>query len=116
MVDFDTNVLVLREAGITVYSASVDDAETTKALKDGMRIGYVNMLHSVDAHAVAEATGAMIQEGDRVFLHATGFMLDPEGNVSAAVYSNGPIGRFSASDILKKMAFEKLMIERADKS
>lgn len=115
MVDFDTNALVLKNAGIKVYSVSVDSAEETQSLHDGLRIGYVNMLHSVDPHAVAEATGAMIQEGDNVFLHATGFLLDPDGAVSNSVYSSGPIGRLTASDVIKKVAFGKLMLERAAK-
>ena len=64
------------------------------------------MGHSLDAPAVAEATGANMQQGDRVFLHATGFLLDPEGNVNTSVFSSGPIGRFTANDVLKKVAFE----------
>ena len=109
-------MLLLRQAGITVYSLSVDDAEQTQSLHDGLRIGYVNMLHSVDAHVVAAATGAMIEDGERVFLHATGFLLDPEGNISNSVYSSGPIGRFTASDVLKKVAFGQLLIEKAKKA
>ncbi len=113
MVDFDTNILLLRDAGISVFSLSVDDAEETQKLHDGLRISHITMLHSVDAHAVADSTGAMLQDGDRTFLHATGFLLDPQGVISNAVYSSGPIGRFTANDILKKVAWEKLMLERA---
>lgn len=90
-----------------MFAASVDNAEETQTLKDGLRIGFVEMLHSADARAVADATGAMFQEGDRPFLHATAFLVSPEGQIGSAVYSNGPIGRFSASDILKAVAFVK---------
>ncbi len=102
--------MVYKDAGINVIALSVDNAEDTQALADGLRLGSaVQMLHSIDAHAVAAATGALIQEGDRTFLHATGFVLDPEGNVANAVYSSGPIGRLTASDVLKKVVFEKAM-------
>ena len=98
--------MLLRSLGINVYALSVDDGPTTQQLADGLRIGYVQMGHSLDAPAVAEATGANMQQGDRVFLHATGFLLDPEGNVNTSVFSSGPIGRFTANDVLKKVAFE----------
>ena len=107
MVDFDTNALVFREAGIKVVAASVDDLDQTTSLKDGMRIGYVQMYAGLDAHAVSEATGAFLQTGDRLFTHATGFVTSPEGTVMNAVYSTGPIGRLTASDVFKKVEFEK---------
>jgi len=61
---------------------------------------------------VAEATGARIQTGERTFLHATGFLLNPAGEITDSVYSSGPIGRFVANDILKIVAFRKGVIAR----
>ena len=40
-----------------------------------------------------------------VFLHATGFLLDPEGVVDIAVYSNGAIGRLTADDSLQILEY-----------
>jgi len=106
LVDFDSSAAVLSRIGISVVAASVDSAETTEALSDGLRIGFVKMASGLDAPAVADATGAFLQTGDRVFLHATGFLLNPDGVVVQSVYSSGPIGRFTASDVLKKVQFE----------
>lgn len=107
MVDFDVNAGLLSDLGVKVIAASVDSVEQTAGLKDGLRIGWVTMASGVDAHAVAESTGAAMQTGDRTFLHATGFILAPDGTVNQSVYSSGPIGRLTAGDILRKVRFEQ---------
>lgn len=107
MVDFESASLLLNQFGVQVVAVSVDDAPQTQALADGLHIDFVKMVHSVDAIEVASSTGAYIQKGDRTFMHATGFLLNPKGEVVNSVYSSGPIGRFTADDILKKVAFEQ---------
>ncbi len=105
--------MLLRQEGIVVVAASVDTAEETDALATGLQLRYVHMLAGLDGPAVAESTGAAIQTGDRTFLHATGFLLNPDGEISNSVYSSGPIGRFTANDVLKKVVFEKYMATRS---
>jgi len=107
LVDFDTNGTLLKKLGVQVVAASVDSVADTASLAEGQRLGYVKMLAELDASAVAATTGAFLQTGDRVFLHATGFVLDPNGKIVNSTYSSGPIGRFSANDALKKIAFEQ---------
>ena len=104
--------MLLKQEGIAVVAASVDSAEDADSLASGMQIRYVHVLGGLDGPAVAESTGAALQTGDRTFLHATGFLLNPDGEISNSVYSSGPIGRFTANDILKKVVFEKFMLER----
>ncbi len=99
--------------GISVVAASVDNAEATEKLKDGLRIGYVKMASGLDAKTVADDTGAAMQTGDRTFLHATGFLLDQSGAVLQSVYSSGPIGRFTANDVLKRVRFEVQRLKNA---
>ena len=107
MADFDTNIALLKQLGVTVVAASVDTVEETADLATGLRLRYVQMLAELDGPAVAEATGAFLQTGDRTFLHATGYFLGPDNKILNAVYSTGPIGRFTANDIMKKVAFEQ---------
>jgi peroxiredoxin len=107
LVDFDTNGMLLRKLGISVVAASVDSVADTIELAEGLRIRYVKMLAEVDAAAVARDTGAAMQSGERDFLHATEFLLDPDGAIVNSVYSSGPIGRFDANDVLKKVIFEQ---------
>ena len=104
MVDFAVHGGLFIDAGIKVVAASVDSVEKTTALKEGLHVGYP-MYAEVDAAAVCEATGAFMQTGDRTFMHATGFLVDPEGLVSRACYSTGPIGRFTSSELLRTVWF-----------
>ncbi len=107
MVDFAVHAGPFVDAGIKVVAASVDSVETTAALKDGLRVGFP-IFAEVDAAAVADATGAfMHSDENRTFLHATGFLLEPDGTISKAVYATGPIGRFTSSDILRTVLFER---------
>ena len=105
--------MLLKQEGVTVVAASVDPLDDASTLNDGLRLRYTKLLAELDGPAVAEATGAAIQTGDRAFLHATGFLLDPSGAIVNSVYSSGPIGRFTANDVLKKVVFEKVMRERS---
>jgi peroxiredoxin len=111
LVDFDTNAMLLKKLGVTVVAASVDSVAETAALAEGLRLRYVTMLAELDGPAVAASTGAAIQTGDKTFLHATGFILDPEAQIVNSVYSSGPIGRFNANDAMKKVIFEQARAE-----
>ena len=88
-----------------VAAASVDPVENVRILKEGLRVGFP-MYAEVDAAAVSEATGAHMHTGEKTYLHATGFLVDPQGVIVNALYSTGPIGRLTASEILRKVRFE----------
>ena len=106
MVDFAVHAGPFIDAGIKVVAASVDSVEQTAKLKEGLHVGYP-MFAEVDAKAFRDATGAFIQEGERTFLHATGFVLTPAGTISNAVYSTGPIGRLTSSEVLRSVLFQR---------
>ncbi len=105
MVDFAVNGGPLRSRGIRVAAASVDSIETTAKLKEGLHVGYP-MYAGLDAHKVAEATGAHIQTGDRTFMHATCFLVNPDGIIASASYASGPLGRMWAHEILRAVQFQ----------
>ena len=88
----------LSELDIKVVALSVDDEATTRELieKHGLtfRVG-----HSADARAVAQETGAFLNE-DPLYLQSTGFVLAPDGRVIVSVYSSGAIGRLVPEDIV----------------
>ena len=65
------------------------------------------MWGQLDAAQVSADTGAAYQSGDRAFLHGTGWLINPDGEIVQSLYSTGPIGRFTASDIIRKVLFEK---------
>jgi len=107
LVDFESNVALLNQLGIKVVAGSVDSVAESADLAAGLRLRKVKVLAELDGPAVAEATGASLQTGERVFLNATGFLVDPEGRIVNSAYSSGPIGRFTANDVLKKVIFEQ---------
>jgi peroxiredoxin len=94
---FQRNVEKLDGLDIKVVSLSVDDEATTRELiaKHGLRFPVG---HSADAAAIREATGAFVNP-DPVYVQATGFVLDPDGNVIVSVYSSGAIGRLMPEDV-----------------
>jgi peroxiredoxin len=82
---------------VKVAALSVDDEPTTAELVAKHKLTFP-VGHSADARAVAELTGAFVNE-DPVYLQSTGFILDPNGNVVVSVYSSGAIGRLVPEDV-----------------
>jgi alkyl hydroperoxide reductase subunit AhpC len=105
LVDFAVHAGPLIELGVRVAAASVDPIDRVRSLKEGLRVRFP-MYGEVDAASVSAATGAHMKTGEKTFLHATGFLVEPEGTIITAVYSTGPIGRFTASEVLRKVRFE----------
>ncbi|MGY6026619.1 peroxiredoxin family protein [Streptomyces spinosirectus] len=93
------------QVGIKVVALSVDDEATTNELVEKHKLTFP-VAHSVDAHAIAEATGAFIND-DPVHLQSTGFVLAPNGTVITAVYSTGAIGRLVPEDVLGLVTYLK---------
>ena len=94
------------ELGIKVAGGSVDSLEKVQTLRSGLHVGFP-MWAELDAPTVSADTGAAYQEGDKVFLHGTGWLINPAGEIVQSLYSTGPIGRFTASDIIRKVLFEQ---------
>jgi peroxiredoxin len=87
----------LAETGIRVAALWVDDEETTAEFTAKNGITFP-LGHSADARAIAELTGAFVNE-DPPYLQSTGFVLDPQGAVIVSVYSSGAIGRLVPEDV-----------------
>ncbi len=88
----------LADLGAFVVALSVDDEATTKELvaKHGLTFPVG---HSADVRAVADATGAFVNN-EPTYLQSTGFVLDPDGKVVVSVYSSGAIGRLVPEDVV----------------
>ncbi|WP_306193163.1 MULTISPECIES: peroxiredoxin family protein [unclassified Streptomyces] len=93
------------QVGIKVVALSVDDEATTKELVEKHKLTFP-VGHSADARAVAEATGAFVND-EPVHLQSTGFVLAPDGTVITAVYSSGAIGRLVPEDVLGLVSYIK---------
>jgi peroxiredoxin len=88
----------LAEMDVKIVALSVDDEATTQELitKNGLEFPIG---HSADAKALAEETGAFVND-DPSFVQSTGFVLDPSGRVVVSVYSSGAIGRLVPEDVV----------------
>lgn len=60
---------------------------------------------NLDPIEISKATGAFY-DSEGGYLHASGFIIDPDGKVANAVYSTGPIGRLAAKDCLGWISFK----------
>jgi peroxiredoxin len=83
---------------IQVIAASADPldeaAKTVERYSLTFRVGY-----GLIPREVSELTGAFYNEKEN-YLHATGFLIGPDGTVKNAVYSSRSIGRLVAKDCL----------------
>ncbi|MFJ9539289.1 peroxiredoxin family protein [Streptomyces sp. NPDC101225] len=93
------------QVGIKVVALSVDDEATTKEVVEKHKLTFP-VGHSADARAVADATGAFVND-EPVHLQSTGFVLAPDGTVITAVYSSGAIGRLVPEDVLGLVSYLK---------
>jgi hypothetical protein len=58
-----------------------------------------SLAYGLNAKEFSARTGAFF-DAEKGHVHATGFIIRPEGNVAGAVYSTGPIGRYTATECL----------------
>lgn len=93
------------DLGVKVAAGSIDSLEKTQALRSGLYVGFP-MWGELDGAKVSADTGAAYRESDGV-IHGTGWLLNPDGEIMQSLYSTGPIGRFTASDIIRKVRFDQ---------
>ena len=92
-----------------IVALSADDEATTRTLSETLGIRFP-VGHSADADAVVSATGAFAHH-DPTFLQATGFVLDPSGDVVVGVYSTGAIGRLTPGDVARVVRHDRARAE-----
>ena len=84
----------------SIFAASVDAVEKAKEVADeiGMPIGYGVTRENADT------LGSWWEER-RQIIQPSGFVLGPDNKVLASTYSDGPIGRLVAQDVLGLVKF-----------
>jgi peroxiredoxin len=98
LADFQSRIREFEDRGIAVVAASADKLSDALATVSRHQLSFP-VVHGLDAGEFAEQTGAFFDR-EKGFLHASEFILAPDGKLAAAVYSTGPLGRFSAKDVL----------------
>jgi peroxiredoxin len=83
----------------------VDNLENAQKMIERRKLTFP-LAFGMDAKKFAGMTGAFYDE-KKLFLHATGFIIRPDGTIEGAVYSTGPIGRLVAADTLMLIDYLK---------
>jgi peroxiredoxin len=99
LLDFQRNIKGFEKKNIQVIAASADTWEnalgTVERYRLTFRIGY-----GLKPREISALTGAFYNEREN-YLHATGFIIGPDGRIEEAVYSSRSIGRLVARDCLE---------------
>lgn len=88
-----------------LVACSVDQLEQARGTVEKLGLTF-EVGYGLNYEEVSKKTGAFYQP-DKKYLHATGFLLNPDNTILNAVYSTGPIGRFVAKDVLAIIKYYK---------
>lgn len=97
---FAENREALEAVGARIVAASVDDQEKAREIAEGKGFAFGYGV----TRATADAIGAW-WEDRRGIIQPAEFLLNADGRVMASSYSDGPIGRIDAADVLKVINF-----------
>ena len=97
---FEENRAALEAVGAKIVAASVDDAEKAGEIAAGKGFAFGYGVTRADADAI----GAW-WEDRRNIIQPSEVLLNAEHKIMASSYSDGPIGRIDAADVLKVINF-----------
>ncbi len=103
MLDFEKNIGDLSENDIQVIAASCDPLEKAQETIDSYKLTFT-VGYGLDAAETSALTGAFYDDKEG-YLHATGFIVAPDGMIANAVYSTGMLGRLVAADTLSLIKY-----------
>ena len=83
----------------------MDNLEDAQKMVERRKLTF-SLAYGMDAKEFAGMTGAFFDDKED-FIHATNFIIRPEGIIDDAVYSTGPIGRLTAADTLTLIDYRK---------
>ena len=97
----------LEALGAKIFAASVDpiDKAGEVAAEVSFAVGYGV------TRAIADQLGSW-WEDRRSIIQPSEFLLDAGGKVLGSSYSDGPIGRFEASDVIKVINFREAQAKK----
>ena len=102
MVGFAEKSTELAELGVSVVAASVDPIDKAKEVADEVNfpVGYEV------SRDIANTLGSWWEER-RQIIQPSEFVVGPDNKIRTASYSDGPLGRILADDVVKYVTFLK---------
>jgi peroxiredoxin len=98
LLDFQRSIAEFEKKNIRILAASSDTEEDAGKTVDKYGLTF-SVGFGLIPSEVSAITGAFFNL-EKNHLHATGFIVSPEGKIENAVYSSSAIGRLTASDCL----------------
>ena len=86
----------LDKLGVKVVAASVDDLENAKKIADANNFDFAYGV----TRDIADTLGSWWEER-RQIIQPSEFLIGEDGKVLASSYSDGPIGRVDAADVVR---------------
>ncbi len=105
MADYQTNRQAFEHEKVRLLALSADPLDKAKETVEQLKLDFPDA-YGLEVPRDSDKIGAFWEERRRI-LHATDFVLNSEGKVMDASYSNGPIGRIVAADALSHIQFFK---------
>ena len=87
-----------RRLGVKVFAASSDPEELAFETAEGLDVPVACCVSAEDAAKMGAFTG---QRATGFYLHATEFVLRPQGVVAASMYSTTQLGRMDPREVLR---------------
>ena len=100
MVGFAENKAELDKLGISVVAASSDTEDKSKEVAEEVNFPVGEGV----SREIADALGSW-WEDRRSIIQPSEFILGPDNKVMASSYSDGPLGRMQADDMVKLISF-----------
>jgi len=100
LVGFAENKAELDNLGISVVAASIDTEDKSKEVADEVNFPVGEGV----SREIADALGSW-WEDRRSIIQPSEFILGPDNKVIASSYSDGPLGRMQADDMVKLVSF-----------
>ena len=97
---FEENRAALEAKGAKIVAASVDDEEKAAEIAEGKGFAFGYGVTRADADKLGSWW-----EDRRNIIQPSEFLLNEDHKVMASSYSDGPIGRIDAADVLKVINF-----------
>ena len=97
---FAENKKQLDEAGVKVFAASIDNFDNAKEVANDLNfpVGYEV------TRDIADQIGAWWEER-RQIIQPSEFIIGQDNNIIVSSYSDGPLGRMDATDVIKLANF-----------
>lgn len=105
MADFAYVYDVIRALGAEVYALTTDSEEHVREVSERHGLKFP-VLYGMDGPKTAELLDAWYEER-RNIIQPADFLLLPDRTIGAMSFASGPLGRFTAAEVLSQIQFLK---------